>query len=661
MGKRLLVARWKAYWHFVLLFFAFSSKTFAAVLTWKPIGPFGGWVETLAVDPFHPQVIFAGIEKGGIFKSVDRGSSWRASSSGLLSGRIEALVFDRLQPGVMYAATAEGLFKSTDGGSTWFSTGGGLGRPLVNVVAVNPWDSSHFLAGTDEGLFWSGDAGVSWLRVPSWPWRQAVRELTFSPSDPRVVYAASWDAVLKSGDGGWSWHPTGLQGVAVFALLVDARNPNVVYAGGYTGVRKSNDGGETWFVASDGLGLETVWCLAQSPSRPDTLYAGTARGVYKTENAGKSWQRANLGMQGLWVKALAIDPLQPAIVYAGTEEGVYRTTNGGKSWSPSVQGLSASTVDALAIDPSNSRTVYCISRESIYDKAAILKTTDRGRSWTLLRPLDRGSKAVDLLVDPGDSRILYAAVQGFGVLKSEDGGVSFSVKSPIELTYLTAMALDPQDSRRLYVAHGTMVFASFDGGERWEALADVLPEWYERDTWLLVIQALVVHPQMPQVLFAGASNGQIFKSTDGGLTWRLSQLPDERSSVTSIASSATEPQRVFAGSDSGLLVSSDGGESFTYLEGLKNVRIQSVTLVDEPQGIIVVGTLYSGVLASLDGGQTWVSMNAGLTSRSVKKLLAEPHRPLVLLAATEGGGVFELSLANPPRPVLRPQQTGFKR
>lgn len=271
----------------------------------------------------------------------------------------------------------------------------------------------------------------------------------------------------------------------------------------------------------------------------------------------------------------------------------------------------------------------------------------------MLRPLEWDQTPVALFVDPQENRTIYAAVQGLGLLKSEDGGSSWAVTTPPGLTYITAMALDPQNTQKLYLVQGSTLLASSDGGEVWEQLSQVPLEWYEGDSWLPVVRVLVVHPQTPQMLYAGASNGQIFKSTDGGLTWRPSQLPEERGSVTSVAISATNPQRLYVGTEWGLLVSNDGGESFAYLASLNHARITSVAFVDDPQGIIV-GTAYSGVMASFDGGETWVSLNAGLSCRSVKKVVADPQRALSLFVATDGGGLFELTLTNPPRPVLPP-------
>ncbi len=645
----------KARWIFFLLPLATCPKLVAAAAYWEPLGPFGGWVTTVAVDPFRPQVIFVGTHAGGLFKSVDRGSSWKASSLGLAHGLVERLAFDPESPGVVYAATSLGLFKSADGGNTWYAIGEGMGRPSVKVVAVNPWESSHLLAGSDKGLFWSSDAGVSWLWVPGWPFRWIVQELTFAPLDPRVVYAASWSEVMKSVDGGWSWYPTGLQGVFISSLAVDPRNPDVVYAGSYQGVRKSTDGGRTWFLASDGLYLEPVWCLAQSPKRPDTLYAGTGRGVYKTENAGGYWQRANLGMQGARVTALAVDPLQVDTVYAGTDTEVYRSTNGGRSWERVVKGLSATTVTAFAVVPQNSRVLYCVSSDSLRSKHTIWKTSNRGATWTQLRSLEGQRDILDVLVDPANSSVAYVAVKGLGVLKTQDGGSSWSLKTPQELTFLTAVALDPQNGAKLYAARGSYVFCSVDGGDTWALLSQIPLDREEDDPWEPELRLLAVHPQWPEVLFAGASNGQFFKSVNGGQTWLASLLPPERVVATSLAVSFTDPQRLYLGTNGGLCVSTDGGASCTFVPGLKTTPISSLTLAGDQQEVLVVGTRWHGVVASFDGGQTWVDSNVGLPCTTVTKLRTDPQNPRAVFAATDGCGLVTLTLQFSPRWVLQPQ------
>lgn len=650
METRVRFARRFGRWVLFLASFLSASGGFADVNRWEPLGPFGGWATTLAVDPLRPQVVYVGTQGGGVFKSGSRASSWKAASLGLGDGHINALVLDPSNPDKVLAATWAGLYRSENGGKDWFSLGHGLGKGGVRAVAIDPSDSFHVLAVGERGLFWSHDGGVTFAQVPGWRWGSLVKAIRFAPSDPRVVYATGFFGVVKSVDGGWNWRLTKLTEPAMYDIAVHPRNPDVVYAGGYRGLFTSTNGGETWVTAGDGLEGQPVLCLARAPSSENTLYAGTPRGVYKSENGGARWYRSNLGMQGAWIEALAVDPLNRDVAYAAAGDGVYRTTNGAKSWEKVVQGLAATTVEALAVDPINPATIYCISEEN-----GLVKTTDGGRSWSQVRRLEGGQQGLELRVDPQDPRTVYAAVRGLGVIKSTDGGASWFLTTPQQLTYLTAFTLDPQNPQNLYSAAGTRLFASFDGGESWEELSQVPLEWDEGSSRLPEVSVLAVHPQRPHLLFAGGSNGEIFRSTNGGNGWMVAQLPEERGAVSSIAFNPENPERMYAATTWGLWFSNDGGQSFTVVPGLGNAPLTSVVFAGHRGELLLVGTFYAGVAISFDGGQTWVSLKTGLTSPSVKKLLAEPQRPLSLLAATKGGGVFELSLANPPRRVLRPR------
>lgn len=630
------------------------SVGFADGNRWEALGPFGGWTTALAVDPLRPQVVYVGTQGGGVFKSGNRASSWKAASLGLGDGHINALVVDPSNPDVLLAATWAGLYRSENGGQDWFSWGHGLGKGGVLAIAVNPLDSSHVLAVAERGLFWSHDGGATFARVPGWLWNWMVKAIRFAPSDPRVVYATGFFGVVKSVDGGWTWYLTKLTEPTIYDIAVHLRNPNVVYAGGYRGLFTSTDGGETWVTAGDGLENQQVLCLAQAPSSENTLYAGTPRGVYKSENGGARWYRSNLGMQGAWIEALAVDPVRRDIVYAASTDGVYRTTNGAKSWARVVEGLAATTVQALAVDPTNPATIYCMSKEN-----GLVKTTDGGRSWSQVRRLEGGQEGLELRVDPQDPRTVYAAVRGLGVIKSTDGGASWFLSTPQQLTYLTAFALDPQNPQNLYVASGTRIFASFDAGESWAELPELPSPEEEERPGLAEVRALAVDPLFPSVLYAGMNSGDVFKSTDRGRSWRFSEGGRLRAGVTAIAVCPRDSRRIYVATSGGLFASEDGGESFAVTSpALEGTWMTSVAVAGEAPETVMVGTRRQGVMASFDRGRTWVGVNFGLSSKNIAKLLADPVNPLSLLAGTEGGGVFRVTLAFHPRRVLRPGQAG---
>ena len=155
-----------------LLIAVLSAGAAAHAQAWKPLGPSGGDVRALAVDPSRPARIFLGTADGHIFGSEDSGAHWtllgRASSR--LDAVITAIVVDPRDGNVLFAsswtrdaAAGGGVFRSADGGRTW--SGAGLAGQAVRALAMAPSDSNVLVAGTLDGVYRSLDASKTWERI----------------------------------------------------------------------------------------------------------------------------------------------------------------------------------------------------------------------------------------------------------------------------------------------------------------------------------------------------------------------------------------------------------------------------------------------------------------------------------------------------------------
>jgi hypothetical protein len=300
---------------------------------WTSIGPAGGSVTALAIDPQSPATLYAGMSSGGVFKSTDGGQTWVAASTGLDATPICILVLDPATPTTLYACTEGGVYRSTDGSESWAGTGLSFG---------------------------------------------ACRALVIDPVTPNILYAgASCGNVYKIIDSGESWSTTSVKSVQpggaepeprVIALAMDPIKPSTLYAGthSYTssrswryypgGVYKSTDGGRNWSQMTSSYTY--YWSLVIDPKTPSTLYAGTGDGVYKSTNDGQNWTIVNTGLPHATIHVLVIDPKMTSTIYAGTDGGVYKSIDGGGYWSAINAGLTHTEVRALAIDPMTPSTVY---------------------------------------------------------------------------------------------------------------------------------------------------------------------------------------------------------------------------------------------------------------------------------------------------------------
>jgi hypothetical protein len=134
------------------------------------LGPDGGPVTVLASPVGSPNVIYAGVF-GGVFKSVDGGATWKSASRGLdLMSAVETLAIDPFHPSILYAGTfvgprstetsKVGVFKSVDGGATWKPTGLGL----VQFLAAGP-SGAIYAAVQYDNVYENEDGGVTWVAL----------------------------------------------------------------------------------------------------------------------------------------------------------------------------------------------------------------------------------------------------------------------------------------------------------------------------------------------------------------------------------------------------------------------------------------------------------------------------------------------------------------
>jgi photosystem II stability/assembly factor-like uncharacterized protein len=577
--------------------------------TWRPQDLSRSRVDELAMAPADPKTLYVGTARG-VVKTTDGGASWQATSSELLAnetaerrqhrldeGYVYALVVDRRDPDIVYAGTWEtGVFKTTDGGASWRR----MGLGSVNTLVLDPRDPDTIYAGAVgaaagpgsiydwSGVFKSGDGGASWQPVGLQGTN--VSGLALDPQHPETVYAGTDEkGVFKSTDGGASWHPAGLQGTNVGPLMLDPQHPETVYAGtDEDGAFKSTDGGRTWRALTM---LRDAELLALHPGNPAKLYAGSIGRILRSLDAGRSWRVTGRGPDAASVSALALDA-RTGTAYAGIEEGVFAKRPGGR-W----QIVSTyRSVSALAVDPQDPDVIYA----GVDNPARLLKSTDGGRSWQRLRVpwiSDPNLASVsELFVDPQNSKAVYA-VDSFADddspvwFKSTDGGATweyaddafFSVADGADESP-SALAFGPLDSDTLYAYGGdAALFKSTNGGASWQRTG------YPFIPASLNVENLAIDPREPATLYAAAgeqdeSGEGIFKSTDGGSSWRAVGLKGHN--VWALAIDPRQRQTVYAGTESGLFRSTDGGGSWSrFSRGLPPDGIETVA-VDPARGIL---------------------------------------------------------------------------
>lgn len=601
----------------VLIALLLASPAAAAQWTW--VGPDGGPVFALALQPGSSSIVYAGTW-AGVFKSVDGGASWQPPLEPPPFTPASDIAIDPSRPDTLYAVMGIYLYKSTDGGAHWTAAGQGL--PPVNKVKTAPGGVVY--AGTVQGVFRSTDGGATWqARNQGLPAGRNVRALEIDPSRPERLYAGlGHGGLYRTANGGSHW--TAASGLnrtsSVDDVAVSPASSKILYAATPSGVARSLDGGATW-LAGSGLGYART--VAPHPSLPGTVYAGSLDGVYKSIDQGKTWTRVSAaGLTDTDVQALVIDPAAPATLWAGTASidrpgGVFRSTDAGVHWAFRSKGLSTANVGVLEFDPSTPGTLFAVLGSS-----GLARSRDRGLHWTIL-PIPPGTTGItDVEVDPVNPSIVYALRGAAGpLLRSTDGGDSWS---PLETAppVLFDLEIDPDDPSVLH-GGGYGFYKSVDAGATWVKQTLGPP---------LVVNQIAI---APGVLYA-ATSGQdprlqlirIYRSRDEGQTWEQLNAPV----AFRLAVSPSNPAVVYATSFDSVVRTTDGGDTWQKVSDLPRVISLAVDPGDSDKVYAAVSD--NGVLASTDGGATWSPIGEGLPENAgTLRVAVDPHDPERLYAS----------------------------
>ncbi|MCI0698443.1 hypothetical protein L0337_41400 [candidate division KSB1 bacterium] len=450
-----------------------------------------------------------------LYKSINSGESWTPSNNGLSRTTVFAIVIHPQQSETMYVATGNGIYQSTDGGANWRAMNNGLTNLDVRALIMPPQSPEVLYASGASGIFKTTDGGQSWAPMNSNLFNRVIVKLAVDSANPETVYAGAigvsnaqsrgsfMGGVFKTTSGGQNWSSAseGLLSADVRAIAIEPRNTFAIYAGTFErGVMSSANGGKDWVSAFEGINLglddprildldvdprapgtlvaatlaggiyksidggiswRNVWrsgrvqILARVPANPDILYAAAfSSGVLKSTDGGESWGPTTFDKPGIF--ALVVDPLAPTTLYAGVnaaepEGGVYKSTDGGASWQKSSTGMTNPLVRSLAINPQDPKILYAGTLNSRRPPVPpqLFKTTNGGESWEKATELE--FEFFVLLVNPRQPEMIYGANLGNGVIKSVDGGGTWSeVKEGLLNPRILALEFDPTDSNILY-------------------------------------------------------------------------------------------------------------------------------------------------------------------------------------------------------------------
>jgi hypothetical protein len=356
-------------------------------------------INSLAVDPSNPAVLYAGSQFGDVFKSTNTGQSWSRVAVGHPVG---ALAVDPLNPQVVYAGTPDaGVFKSLDGGTTWVPENTGLTDMYASALVLDPsaggTQSTVYVGlynGVTGGVFKSVNGGANWTSIngtfPTAIGGVDVISLALARTTPPTLFAISQgQGLFRTTDAGAHWSFMNLGGVGsgieIHSVAVSPQNSAVIYAGGETDtgggeVWQTTDGGTTsWKIVSPStVAVPPVSMLLMNPANPNVIYAATiGAGIYVTPNGGQDWSPINDGLGSLTVTSLAMSVgFYPPLLHAGTIAGTLGHVDGVYQTLPSSVSLQAVAIGCDCNDTCTCVTgcEFCFAGGGDYDYVDSTKT-----------------------------------------------------------------------------------------------------------------------------------------------------------------------------------------------------------------------------------------------------------------------------------------------
>jgi photosystem II stability/assembly factor-like uncharacterized protein len=659
---------------------------------WQVVGPTGGDVRVIAIDPKDKNRLYVSTLDGQIHTSADAGRTW----SLLVNLNKPELVLDQLfvdarDSRIIYASGHRhkqpgGFFRSTDGGATWKESKE-LKNESIHAMTQSSLDPSILIAGTTGGVWMSKNSGADWDKISSTSMPVNVDALAMDPRNNSTMYAGTWWRAYKTTDAGKNWRliKNGMiDDSDVFAVTVNPKNPDYIVASACSGIYESQNGGEKWSKIQ-GIPSQSrrTRDILQHPTIAGTIYAGTTEGFWMSSNGGKAW--ALTTQRNLEINSIAVHPEEPNRVFIGTNNnGVMVSTDGGRSFAQTNTSFTSRFAYFVTPDIQQSNRLYAATHNTATGGGFFFVSNDTGQTWQPGKNLDVARvKPFALKQDPANPNLIYLGTN-LGIFRSTDRGNSWAqlavpkpVKAPVKKKVVAkkpvkktasvspvAVAVAgpklipaitekvkvieaiPDGKGGLIVGTDKGIYRSTDLTKGWEKLT-ISPGLNDN------IFAIHVAAARPETIWVGTATSGVLVSRDNGKTWakaaNSANGPVDNIPVSSIMTDPKRPDYVYVGTTQTFYLSRDNGKTWTRRGG--NLPLGNFTSIlinpNNSDEIILSSALDTdgGMYLSTDAGSKWKRIDdkdMKLASRRFWTIAFDPQDPNRIFAATHSSGVYKI-------------------
>ncbi|HSR54269.1 MAG TPA: glycosyl hydrolase [Acidobacteriota bacterium] len=527
----------------------------------------------------------------GVYKTADGGKTWEQVLAGSDTTGAADLIIDRQNPDVLYASLwdfrrtaysfhsggpGSGLYKSVDGGQNWTLLDNGLpegelGRISLALAPSRPNRLYAIVESEESALYRSDDAGASWERADDSS-NVIMRpfyfgEILVDPQDYRRVYRPAYTLTISS-DAGESFEGAGNVGVHPdhHAYWVNPDDPRHQLTATDGGLYRSLDRGRSWVFLAN-LPVSQFYQVRYDMQDPYWVYGGLQdNGSWRGPSDARGgvgnhmWQNLG-GGDGFHVWP---DPSDPQAVYWESQGG-------------NVQRLDIEVGDSQSIRPFatgedveelrfnwNTPIHIGASSQALYTGAQYLfRSSDQGRSWQRISP--------DLTSDDPEKQ-----------RQAQSGGLTIDNTTAENHCTIYTISESPLDPAIIWTGSDDgRVHVTRDGGQNWNDVTANIQDLPEA-AWVSSVHA---SPHAAGRVYAAFDNHRsgdralyLYRSDDFGLTWSSLAQDSVQGFGRVLRDDPVNPDLLFAGTESGLFISLDGGGHWAALQGLPAVSVRDVAI-----------------------------------------------------------------------------------